>query len=198
MPSRLFAARSWRSDSGATETPVTLPALFIAFLKVSLCGFGGGLVWARRMVVERQRWLDDAEFADILSLCQFLPGPNIASITVCVGAKLRGAAGAATALAGFILIPWTVGFAIGVIILEYAHHPILRSVLAGVAAAAAGLLIATGIRLLLPHRKRPLALLFAAAAFVALVFLKLPLLVVVLVLAPLGMAAAGFETAVTQ
>src|SRR4051794_23829350 len=103
MSSRLFAARSWRADAGAPEARVTLPALFIAFLKVSLCGFGGGLVWARRMVVERQRWLDDAEFADILSLCQFLPGPNIASITVCVGTKLRGTRGAAAALAGFIL-----------------------------------------------------------------------------------------------
>src|SRR6185437_14022188 len=150
MPSRLFAARNLRPQAPGAAPPVTLPALFTAFLRVSLCGFGGGLVWARRMVVERQRWLDEEDFADLLSLCQFMPGPNIASITVCVGAKLRGAPGAAAALAGFILIPWIVGFAIGVTILGYAHHPMLRSILSGVSAAAAGLLIATGIRLLLP------------------------------------------------
>ena len=90
MPSRLFAALTLRSHAPGAAPPVTLPALFIAFLKVSLCGFGGGLVWARRMVVDRQRWLDGQGFADLLSLCQFMPGPNIASITVCVGAKLRG------------------------------------------------------------------------------------------------------------
>src|SRR5258708_31690212 len=88
---------------------VTLAALFIGFLKVSLCGFGGGLVWARRIVVDRQRWMDDHEFAETLTLCQLMPGPNIVGIAVCVGAKLRGALGAAMAVAGFILIPWTLG-----------------------------------------------------------------------------------------
>jgi chromate transporter len=193
MPSRLFAAQTPRPQAPGAAPVVTLPALFIAFLKVSLLGFGGGLVWARRMVVDRQRWLDDQDFADLLSLCQFMPGPNIASITVCVGAKLRGAPGAAVALAGFILIPWTVGFAIGTTILGYAHHPMLRNILGGVSAAAAGLLIATGLRLLLPHRGRPIALLVAAIAFAGLVVAKLPLLVVVVVLAPLSIGAARFE-----
>ena len=89
---------------------VTLAALFVEFLKTSLCAFGGGLVWMRRTIVDRQRWLSDAEFADILSLCQFMPGPNIASIAVCVGARLRGGKGAVAALAGFTVIPWIVGF----------------------------------------------------------------------------------------
>jgi chromate transporter len=38
---------------------VTLAALFISFLKVSLLGFGGGLVWTRRIVVEQRQWMDD-------------------------------------------------------------------------------------------------------------------------------------------
>lgn len=195
MPSRFFTARTLRPVAPAAPPTVTLSALFIAFLKVSLCGFGGGLVWARRMVVDRRHWLDEQEFADLLSLCQFMPGPNIANITVCVGAKLRGAPGAAAASAGFILVPWTVGFAIGTTILEYAHHPMLRNILGGVSAAAAGLLIATGIRLLLPHRGRPAALLVAALAVAGLVMAKLPLLVIVLGLAPIGIAAARFEGA---
>jgi len=37
--------------------------LFVAFLKVSLLGFGGWLVWARRIVVEQRQWVDDQEFA---------------------------------------------------------------------------------------------------------------------------------------
>jgi chromate transporter len=80
---------------------VALVALFIAFLQVSLLGFGGGLVWARRIVVEQRRWTGDEEFPDILSLCQFMPGPNIIGIAVCVGARLRGQTGAIAAVSGF-------------------------------------------------------------------------------------------------
>jgi chromate transporter len=170
----------------------TLAALFVEFLKVSLCAFGGGLVWAHRGVVERRRWLSEGEFADILSLCQFLPGPNVVGIAVCVGAKLRGGAGALAALSGFIVIPWGVGFSLGALCLEYAHLTVLRNILGGVSATAAGLLVATGIRLLLPHRRRPASVLFAALACGLMAFSKLPLLAVIFVLAPLSIAVAAF------
>lgn len=65
---------------------------------------------------------------------------------------------------GFLLIPWSLGFALGLLCLEYAHLPVLKHILGGIAAAAAGMLIATGTRLLLPHRHRPAAVLFAALA----------------------------------
>jgi chromate transport protein ChrA len=73
---------------------VPLGALFLACLKVSLLGLGGSLVWARRIVVDQKRWMDDREFADTLTLCQFMPGPHIVGITVCVGSRLRGSIGA--------------------------------------------------------------------------------------------------------
>src|SRR5215831_17768404 len=131
---------------------VPLGALFTAFLAVSLYGVGGGggIVWARRIAVEKRRWISDREFADIVSLCQFMPGPNIVGIAVCVGAKMRGAMGTLAALAGFLVIPWSLGLALGLLCLEYAHQPVLRNILGGIAATAAGLLIATGMRLLLP------------------------------------------------
>jgi chromate transporter len=175
--------------------PVSLAALFVAFLTVSLCGFGGGLVWARRIAVEQRRWLSEEEFADIVSLCQFMPGPNILGIAVCIGARARGAVGTIAAISGFLVIPWGVGLSLGVLYLEYAHLPVLRNILGGVAATAAGLLVATGIRLLLPYRRRPAAWLFAALAFALMAFSKLPLLVILFGLVPLSIAVAGFETA---
>ncbi|HWZ67954.1 MAG TPA: chromate transporter [Stellaceae bacterium] len=174
---------------------VTLAALFIGFLKVSLLGFGGGLVWARRIVVDQQRWMDDPEFAEILTLCQFMPGPNIVGITLCVGSRLRGAIGAITAVAGFILVPWIVGLSFGGLLLQYAHLPVLQKALGGLSAAAAGLMIATGIRLLMPHRTRRTALLFAALAFTGMAVVKLPLLVVLLGLAPVSIAVARIASA---
>lgn len=186
------------AEEEKAAAPVPLGALFGGFLKVSLLAFGGGLVWARRLVVDERRWLDEADFADVLSLCQFMPGPNIVGITVCVGARLRGAAGALAALAGFTLIPWVLGFGVGVLYLQNTHIPLLQHILGGVSATAAGLLTGTGLRLLLAYRNRPLGLLFAGLAFVALAFTRLPLVAVLLCLAPLSIAAAALAGAGTR
>jgi len=174
---------------------VSLGALFAAFLKVSLFGVGGGggLVWARRIGVEQRQWITEGEFADIVSLCQFMPGPNIIGIAVCTGARLRGARGTLAAVAGFLLIPWVVGFTLGVALLQHAHLPVLRSILRGLSAAAAGLLIATGIRMLMPHRGRAAALIFAGLAFGLMAVGKLPLLLVLFGLLPLSIGVAGLE-----
>src|SRR5438045_5749025 len=155
MPERLQMTQAVAQEQ-SVERHVSLAALFTAFLTVSLCGVGGGggIVWTRRIAVENRGWISDREFADIVSLCQFMPGPNIVGIAVCIGAKMRGAVGTIAALCGFLVIPWVVGFSLGVLCLEYAHLTVLRNILGGIAAAAAGLLIATGIRLLMPHRRR--------------------------------------------
>ena len=184
---------SQQVEPGNRGEPVALHALFTGFLKVSLLGFGGGLVWARRTVVEQRQWMGEQEFAETLTLCQLMPGPNIVGITVCVGSKLRGAIGAITAVAGFILVPWIIGLTLGGLLLQHAHLGRLQNILGGVSAAAAGLLIATGIRLLLPYRHHSVVLLFAALAFVGMALTKLPLLIVLLGLAPLSIAVTGLE-----
>ena len=159
---------------------VSLGALFAAFLKVSLFGVGGGggLVWARRIGVEQRQWITEGEFADIVSLCQFMPGPNIIGIAVCTGARLRGARGTLAAVAGFLLIPWVVGFTLGVALLQHAHLPVLRNILGG---------------MLMPHRGRAAALIFAGLAFGLMAVGKLPLLLVLFGLLPLSIGVAGLE-----
>ena len=179
---------------------VPLSDLFIAMLKVSLYGIGGGggLVWARRIAVEQQRWINEHDFADIVSLCQFMPGPNIVGIATCVGTRLRGVIGAVSAVAGFLVIPWIIGFTFGVLYLQNAHHPALRNILGGVSAVAAGLLVATGLRMLRPYRTRPAAVFFATSAFALMALAKLPLLMVLLAVAPISIAVAGFQRVILQ
>jgi chromate transporter len=175
-------------------------ALFTAFLTISLCGVGGGsgIIWARRITVETRRWVTDGEFADIVSLCQFMPGPNIIGIAVCVGAKMRGAIGAIAAICGFLVIPWTVGLALGLLYLQYANLIAVRNILGGIATSAAGLLIATGARLLKPHHHRPAALLFAALAFTLIAVGKLPLFAVLFSVVPISILVAGIENGRAQ
>jgi chromate transporter len=173
--------------------PVPLAALFTAFFIVSFCGFGGGIVWARRITVEQRQWINEEEFADIVGLCQFMPGPNIVGIAVCVGAKLRGVSGAFAAVSGFVLIPGAIGFTLGALYLQHAHFAVVQNILGGVSAAASGLLIATGIRMLIPYRGRPVALVFAALAFSLMTFSKLPLFVVLFGLLPLSIVVTSIE-----
>jgi chromate transporter len=108
---------------------------------------------------------------------------------------MRGAIGTIAALAGFLVIPWAIGLTLGLLCLEYAHLPVLRNILGGIAATAAGLLIATGLRLLLPHRRRPAALVFAGLAYGLITFGGVPLLAVLFGLVPLSIAVAGIENA---
>jgi chromate transporter len=177
---------------------VALAELFYEFLKVSLLASGGGLVWARRITVERRRWLSEEDFTDIVSVCHFLPGPNVIGIAVCVGAKLRGSIGAVVATSGFVLIPGVLGFALGIWWFRHTGIPLLQNILVGISAAAAGMMIAVGLRLLRPYRFRPAALLFAALAFVSLALARFPLLLVLAVLAPVSIAAAALARARTQ
>jgi chromate transporter len=178
------------SEAADPLRPASLGALFGEFLKVSLLGFGGGIVLAHRAAVERQRWLTEAEFADALTLCQFMPGPNVVGIAVCVGAKTRGAIGALTAFAGFAVIPGMIGFALALIYLGQTRIPLVQNILSGISAAAAGLMLATGLRLLRPHWRNPRVTAFAALAFAGLAIARFPLLLVLAALAPLSVTAA--------
>lgn len=178
------------ADASEPLLPASLGGLFCEFLKVSLLGFGGGIALAQRAAVERRHWLTETEFADALTLCQFMPGPNVVGIAVCVGAKTRGAPGALSALAGFVLLPGIVGFALALIYLGQTRVPLVQHILSGLSAGAAGLMLATGLRLLRPHWRNPRVVAFAALAFAGLAIARFPLLVVLGLLAPLSMAAA--------
>src|SRR6201985_1248730 len=85
-----------------TSPPPSLIALFVAFAKMSLAGFGGVLVFARRGIVEQHRWMTAEEFNETFALCHFLPGPNIVNLTVVFGSRFRGVAGSVAAFAGLV------------------------------------------------------------------------------------------------
>src|SRR5882672_7895974 len=86
----------------ATSTPPGLIALFVAFAKMSLAGFGGVLVWARRGIVDQHRWMTADEFNETFALCHFLPGPNIVNLSVVFGSRFRGIPGGLAAFAGLV------------------------------------------------------------------------------------------------
>ncbi len=158
-----------------TTPPPSLFALFRGFLQVGVFGFGGVLPWARRMVVEERRWLTATEFTDLLGLCQFLPGGNIMNMTVAVGARFQGASGAVAALTGLMAAPVAIVLLLGVIYDRYGELPVVRHAFAGLAAAAAALVLANALKIAEPLKSSPAGLGVAAVTFVAVALLRLPL-----------------------
>lgn len=166
--------------------PPTSRELFTAFLSVGLSGFGGVLPYARRELVERRRWITDAEMTEMLSLAQLLPGPNIVNVAIMLGTRSCGAAGAAAGVLGMMLVPLALFLVLGAIYQQFADVPWLKGAFAGVGAAAAGLVLSVGIRFAHALKPRGWVVALGAATFAAIAFARLPLPLVVLAAAPLG------------
>lgn len=158
--------------------------LFLTFSRITLSSFGGALFWARRGLVEQQRWLTEREFAELLTLGQLLPGPNVLNLSVLVGYRFAGWTGAAASIAGYLGWPFLVVIGMGVLYQHYGALPQVQQALAGMSKVAAGLLLATVIKLamVLPRRWRPW--LFGMLAFVGVGVMRWPLLSVIGALAP--------------
>jgi len=173
-----------------TSIPPGLIALFVAFAQMSLAGFGGVMVFARRAIVDRHRWMTADEFNETYALCHFLPGPNIVNLSVVFGSRFRGIAGGIAAFAGLIGPPMMIATILAALYARYGEIDALRRILAGVSCAAIGLLMATVMRMMMPLlRKRDLVgLVVLAAVFVAIGVARLPLQAVLLVAIPLSIA----------
>ena len=178
---------------GAAKQAVSLGELFVGFTQIGLSGFGGVLPWARRTIVERRRWLDSEEFTATLGLCQFLPGPNVVNLSVVIGRRFQGAAGAIVAPLGLMLAPFLVVIAFAVLYGRYGDLPVAQAMLRGMAAVGAGLIIATGLKMGVDLRRRPVALALVVATFVAIALLRWSLPLLMLGLAPLSVLLARRE-----
>jgi chromate transporter len=165
--------------------------LFWGFTRIALSGFGGVMSWARRAMVEERGWLSSEEFTSLFGLCQFMPGPNIINMSVCVGARFQGASGAAVSLLGLLCAPVTIIIALGALYGRFGELPAIQAMLRGIAAVAAGLILTMGLRMATDLFKRPLLLVFSALILVTVVFLRWPMLVVMFGLAPVSMWVAA-------
>jgi chromate transporter len=168
----------------------SLLELFVAFAKISLAGFGGVLVWARRGIVEQYRWMTAEEFNETYALCHFLPGPNVVNLSVVFGSRFRGIAGGIAAFAGLLGPPVVIVTILAVLYARFGEIEALRRTLAGVSCAAVGLLLSAIFRMMRPLIKKrdPAALAMLVAVFAAVGLLRLPLPMVLLVAMPLSIA----------
>lgn len=162
----------------------------MGFLKIGLSGFGGVMPFARRMIVEQRRWLTEAEFLDVLSLSQFLPGPNIVNVSIIIGRRFHGAAGALAASGGLMLMPLVIVLALASLYAQFAQVDAVRGATTAVSASASGLVVATALKLARPIRSSTWQLGVCAVAFIGIALFRVPLLWMLAALCPLSIAIA--------
>jgi chromate transporter len=189
------STRSHPDTSLSAAKRPALSELFRAFAIVSISGFGGALPWARRKIVEQKGWMTAEEFNEAFALSQFLPGPNVVNFSVVFGSRFGGAPGAAVALAGLMGPPLIIVFVLAVLYAHFGDLEALSRILAGITAAAVGLLMAVVAKMAAPlfRVRRDWAPLIAIAAFTGVAIMNWPLPWVFVALAPVSVACAWFR-----
>ena len=181
-------------NDSAPGAPRSKTELFLAFNRLALQGFGGVLAVAQVELVERRGWLTRAEFVELLSASQVLPGPNVVNLALMLGDRWFGWRGAIAALAGLIVVPLAIVLALTLAYDRYASVPQVAGALRGMGAVAAGLVMVTALKLrstLRGNRLGPwLCALVAAATFGAIALMRWPLAAVIATLGPLACALA--------
>ena len=168
--------------------PATLSQLFLGFLSIGARSFGGVMPWAHRVMVEERRWMTQADFAETMGLCQFLPGPNVGNSAIVLGKRWFGLRGSIVAFLGLFALPFVWVMALGVLYADFSSNPTVRAVVIGVGAAGAGFFLATAIKLGKALVRKPAALVVVAGCFLAVGVGRVSLLYVL----PVALAAALF------
>lgn len=171
----------------ASAPPVALFSIYRVFFWIGLLSFGGGLMpWIQREVVIVRGWLTDEQFFPGMALAQVLPGVNSTNIAIYVGQHVRGAAGAAVALAAMLTGPFFMVVLAAVSYKFVLGVPVIQVAAAGVATAAIGMLLRTGILAVRSTGTRPVALAVMVATFIAIGVLHFSLIAVVMVMIPIS------------
>ena len=163
-------------------------ALFTAFLKVGALGFGGVASLARHVLVVERRILDEREFAEAFGLASVLPGANTVNLATMLGDRFGGPLGSLTAVLGLMGAPLAILIVAATLFTWFSDIPDVRAGLVGAAAAAAGLVGGTSLRLLKGLDPDIAALSTAAGVCIATVVFKVPLLLILAVAIPLSIA----------
>ncbi|MBX9611796.1 MAG: chromate transporter [Burkholderiales bacterium] len=170
-------------DGPHAALPLNQPAsradLFISFTLLALQGFGGVLAVVQRELVEKKRWMTREQFVEDWAVAQIMPGPNVVNLSMMIGGRHFGLGGALAALAGMLAAPLAVVLVLAALYGSVADHAAAQGALRGMGAVAAGMITATGLKLVGALGKNamglPACLGLAAATFVAIALLRWPL-----------------------
>jgi chromate transporter len=173
------------------EARVSLFALYRVFFWIGVYSFGGGLVpWMHREIVEVRGWMTRDQFLSGYAAAQILPGVNSTNLAIFVGQRLHGALGALTAVVATLTAPFCFVLVAAVSYDLLLSVPGIASAFVGMAAAATGMLLRTGIVTARAGLRSVSATVVMIATFVMVGVLRWPILPVLAAIIPLSVAAA--------
>ena len=166
------------------NSPINRADLFTSFTWLALQGFGGVLAVVQRELVEKKRWMTREQFVEDWAVAQIMPGPNVVNLSMMIGGRYFGLSGALSALAGILAAPLVIVLLIAALFSGVADTPVAQGALRGMGAVAAGLITATGLKLMGALVKNAMGMTvcigLAALTFGAVALLRLPLVWVLL------------------
>jgi chromate transporter len=155
----------------------SIARIFLEFLTIGATSFGGVVPYLRGSLVGKQKWLNDKEFVEMLSISQSLPGLNATNMAILVGQKLNGALGAIVAVLGICLPGSLLMFIVGIVYRIHGDHAWATGALKGVAAASVGLVISTVVQLSKKSLEQRLDYVFVILTVVAVIRLHQSVLI---------------------
>jgi chromate transporter len=157
------------SEDSEIRHPQSKTELFVAFTLMALQGVGGVLVIVQHELVNRRKWLTQAQFVEEWSVAQVMPGPNVVNLCLMLGGKYFGLAGALAAVSGLIVAPMLLVLTLAILFGGVSDSAIAQGALKGMGAVSGGLIIATGLKLSKTMPQNPLGL-WLAIAFAVITF----------------------------
>lgn len=159
--------------------PQSLHDLFWSFTHLALQGFGGVVAIVQRELVEKKQWLTHEEFLEDWAVAQILPGPNVVNLSLMIGDRYFGLRGAMAALAGMLTFPLLIVLALAALFAGVSDSAAIQGALRGMGAVTAGMIAATGLKLLGSLKQNAMGArvcyALAAITFVAIGVLRVPL-----------------------
>ena len=166
----------------------------MSFSLLALQGFGGVLAVVQRELVEKKHWLTREEFLEDWAVAQILPGPNVVNLSLMIGDRYFGFSGALAALAGMLAFPLVIVLALAALMGGVSDAVAVQGALRGMGAVAAGLIAATGFKLIGALRSNPMGLPvcwgLAVLSFIAIALLRWQLVAVLFGIGSLSCAWA--------
>ncbi len=172
------------SDQAPLNHPQSKADLFWSFTILALQGFGGVLAVVQRELVEKKRWMSREQFIEDWAVAQILPGPNVINLSLMIGGRYFGLAGAMAGVAGMLTAPLVVVLLLAVAFGGVSDAAWAQGALRGMGAVSAGLIAATGLKMISALRANPMGMPvcmgLAVASFIGVGVLRWPLAYVLL------------------
>jgi len=190
-PTRSIAAPM---TSPVKAHPQSLGELFNTFSLLAIQGFGGVLAFIERELVDKKKWMTRAEFVEEWAIARTMPGPPALNLCIMVGARYFGWRGALVSLAGMFMFPTMIILSLAIAYAHFGNQAQVVDALRGMGAVAAGMIGATGLKLLSALKTNPLGVklcaVLAILTFVGIAILQWRLLYVLIVLGGIGYVIA--------